>query len=239
MTEHLSSWSLDQLADGRALAPSKQRHLAGCAECRQRFAEHAEALDAARADPRLRQIRAQVLAAAPTRSPWRWPARAVAAVAAALVGFFVLRAPTPEPTVRTKGAASLALVGRADGVARAVWPIGAEVALRVDGAPPYLLILAVDGAGEASVAWPASAQSGPRPADGVLSPGFRVTPGDLTLVALFTAQPLDADAARATLAAAAAACVDPLDRGCLGAGAPAADARAWYRLRVDADGDAP
>lgn len=243
MTEHLSTWSLDRLAAGEGLDTRRRQHLDGCDACRQQVEAHAAALETARAAPQLRQIRARAIAALPEPATRRWwPALGLAAAAAAVATLAVLAlrpAPPADGPIRTKGAATLALTGIGDGAVRDAWPVGAEVELRVHAEPAYVLVLAVDAAGEASVAWPGAAQSGPRPVDGRLAPGFRVTPGDLTLMALFSAEPLDAAAARDALAAAVARCADPLDRACLERDAPEADARAWYRLKVDARGDRP
>lgn len=198
MADHLSELDLDELEVGTA-RPAAQSHLAGCPECRERqSARHALAEQIA-ARPGFRHTLTRVAAEQASRSrrrPLRWFALVPAAVLAGLL-VVLLPAREPAPADRLKGTAQLELVledgRRVDG------PLtpGTRVALRAGGAD-YLLVAAVDARGEVAQVWPTSGPSGAvaRNRVATLEPTLQVTPGDFTLVALFSSAPVTSEALR-------------------------------------------
>lgn len=238
---HLSTYALDRLISEGAGAAT-DAHLDGCPACRARLDERRQALGAIAADPHFARERGRLLDAAPAPTParWRWPAIGLATAAAAIALFALSRPPTPSDPdppdgLRPKGGFALAVVRAADGRSDGPFPAGAEVELRVAGWEAAALVLALDDAGAASVVWPpGAAQSGRIAADGRLDPRFRVTPGDLLLLSLFSTTPLDAEAAREAFEAAARACDGPPEPACSApAHQPGEIGRAWTMLRTE------
>ncbi len=247
---HLSRFALDRSLGGSA-SPEADAHVQRCAECRARLDARRRTLDAIAAEPAFARGRARLLTA--TRPPpairrrWRWSAGALAVAAVAVVVWVGLGGgPGGDPGgvtapgrtggdgLRAKGDFALSVVRTADGRATGPFPPGAEVELRVGGWQAAALVLALDDQGGASVIWPpGGTESGLITADGRLEPRFRVTPGDLLLLSIFSATPIDAEAARRALARSA--------RGCAGRPTPACSApprqpgelgRAWTALRT-------
>ncbi len=193
MDEHLSELDLDELEVGTA-RPAAQVHLGTCPQCRERqAARHSLAAQIA-ARPGFQHTLTRVAAEHASRSsrrPMRWFALIPAAVLAAGLVFVLRPAPEPAPGDRLKGTAQLELVledGR-----RVEGPLapGTRVALRAGGGD-YLLVAAVDASGAWTQIWPSNGPSGAVDRSRVvtLEPVLQVTPGDFTLVGLFTSVPV-------------------------------------------------
>lgn len=227
-TDHLSALQLDALALG-AVSPSDaeryRAHLAACSACRTER-DHAAEL--------AQHFTVNVLPRQRPARPSRWlfaiaPALAVAAV----LVLFLMRDKSPEADLGVKGGPAWRVVASRgdkqffvhDGTVLAA---GDRLRFQVipDGAT-FLLVMSVDGAGAVSVYYPFE---GTRSA--AIAPGPQVelpdsivldaAPGPERLFALFSKEPIEADAIRGQL-------------GAIGRGG-AAEIRAAQRLDVHAQG---
>ncbi len=197
MAEHLSALELDLVLTRGALDPARQAHLDACAACRERAGREQSAAEAARSLPGHDAVLARLTAKAEPAGakvlPWRKRApvlfAAALAVAASIVFFL---SPPKEEESRLKGPVSIELIGAAgEPVTHA--KVGDRVELAVGAAgKPWALVLAVDDRGNVEPLWPPGGGSGPAPkgARATLM-SLEVTAGSVTLVALFTDQPLE------------------------------------------------
>lgn len=212
---HVSSLELDSLALDALPAPEKQRvvdHLGACAACRQR-SEELTALHS----QFTRSVLPRHLASMPWRpSPWAhwatWMRLVPVLAVAGLALLFVLpgeRSPD-GPELAVKGGAALRVfVHRGERVWKATEgePLAPEDQVRFEveaGGLPYLLVVSIDGAGKPSIYYPYDGgQSGPvDPQQEVVLPGSIVldaAPGPERLYALFSREPLQAEAVKAAL----------------------------------------
>ncbi len=207
MAEHLSSLELDIAVTG-ALDGARRTHLDGCADCRQRLERERTATEAVKALPghdatlsRLAQKTQPQAKVLPFRGRAPLLVAAALAVAAAVV---LLVAPPKDEENRIKGAASVELIGAGDTPVTSA-KVGDAVQLAVGAAgESYALVLSVDEHGTIEPLWPAgAAQSGPAPkgARAVLQ-SMEVTAGNVTLVAVFSPQPVELALARGAVMAA-------------------------------------
>jgi len=115
----------------------------------------------------------------------------------------IVNPPVMDDT-RVKGTASVELIGDASHAVKTA-KVGDRLQLALGSAgKPYAIVFGVDDHGAVDAVWPLSGQrSGPAPkgARTVVS-GFEVTEGSLTLVALYSDQPLDLGEASKTLSGA-------------------------------------
>jgi hypothetical protein len=238
---HVSSLELDALALGALPAPRKERvvaHLGACESCRER----SEELAALRSQF-TRSVLPRHLAALPWRpSPWArwgvlWGRLVPVLVVAGLALFLVLprERTSVESDLAVKGGAALRIfVHRGERVWKAAEGEALaprdQVRFQVEsGGLPYLLVVSIDGAGKPSVYYPyGGRQSGPVALqEEVVLPDSIVldaASGPERLYALFSREPLQAEAVKAALLK-------------VGAGGPDA-IRARALLPIEADAQA-
>ncbi|MCP3137461.1 hypothetical protein [Pyxidicoccus xibeiensis] len=208
MSEHLSDLLLDELMLGaRPLPP----HVDACERCRARLAllrTRATATRASQDFPRRRQqVLARVPPPAPSRSVFSW-LRYAAPVAMAMGLATLVWLREPSEGVRVKGGPFVSLVRQRDGAVDAPLRPGDVVTLSLHAAPyRYALVLATDATGGVSPLWPARGDLSGEPAALGVPPTFVVTPGDFTLDAFFSDEPLALSQGQTAVSLAVAACV--------------------------------
>jgi hypothetical protein len=229
---HLTALELDQLGLGALDAGAREsvgKHLAVCAECTARQAEHAEWVRHFQTTVFGRTVGTLGVRGARTRRRW-WllAAMAVPAMAGAVL---IARGAIPpgrssagvaEPTIGIKGGPALHVFvrrsSRGPGQISTVTHLadGSRLspgdALRFMFDPvdmPYAMIASVDGAGQTNIYFPFRGERS-QPIDGrqrVAVPGSIVldhAPGPERLFVIYSAQPLEARIVRAALARSAA-----------------------------------
>jgi hypothetical protein len=189
---HLSALALDEVAAGLALQDDDRLHLETCAECR---AKRDALVSSNRALLSSRPAALTFEALTPKRSPWRL-ALAVAVPLAAALALFLLPQPTSTDS-RLKGGFTLELLDRTGKPVHTAHP-GAGLDLAVGGAgAPRVAVFAID-------------------AHRIVTPLFvgdlhgkalekvahlDVTPGDVTVLAVFSSPTASAKDVEASLAA--------------------------------------
>jgi hypothetical protein len=193
---HLSPLELDEVASGLSAPPDD---LERCTTCRARLdelrASAAALLDSPPARRQLARLTERVVPADRARtSGARWMRRTVAvaaAIAAGLVIAFALPSRGPVPTTRLKGQATVMLLDASDRPLTQATP-GQRLTLAVGGAGyAYGAVFAVDAQGHSETLWPEGGSTL------ALLPGgasarlaeFEVTPGDVTVKAVFADSP--------------------------------------------------
>ena len=218
MTEHLSAFTLDALALNaldEAAAARARAHLASCAQCRADD-ESAAALRehfTVHVLPRTAPVR--------RRRSWRWIWLAAPMLAAAAI-LLVLRREPPPPELGIKGDATWQVFAHRAGKTfevhdGAVLAAGDEIRfVVVPDRARFVLIVSVDGAGQASIYYPYNgAASAPIDGPRVELAGSIVldaAPGPERLFALFSDEPIAAPAARDALRAIAMGGADAIRR---------------------------
>ena len=189
-------------------------HLAGCGDCRARL--EALARDTVRLRTTAGYRRAasalEVVRAAP-RPRWWLRLAWVPALAAGVIWWRAQSGAGDGDLV--KGSPVVAVLRAGDGTPVHAAKPGDRVALRVGGsALPWLFIVGLSDGGRVEALWPPETkQSGANPGGGVLSPEFSITPGSLTVAAVFSDKPQSLEALQQELTHAA-----PGGRGSPGAG---------------------
>lgn len=188
MSEHLSPLELDEAAAGLAPPPA---HLSACADCATRLEELKAERASLLASPDAARRLDAVLAKQPELSARpKLKLLHVAAIALPLAAGIALLVFAPVWNAhddRLKGAVTVELVD-ASGTAVTSAPAGQSVSLAVGGAGlPYVAVFAVDAQGEVAPLWPAKGEMMAALAPGarVTLSSFEVTPGDVTVHALF------------------------------------------------------
>lgn len=207
MADHLSDLQLDEVAAQLRPPPD---HLSACQSCSERLDSLKQSRRAAIASPGYaRTLRALEFGRVERRHPARMLFFGAPALAGALALALVVlgRAPTPAPEGgdRIKGSPSLELRLAGGETAESFAP-GERVVLIARGAGLDELLVLAGTDGELVQLWPTEgAASGALPSEGAvrLEPAFEVTPGDLSLHAVFSAEPLAVERARALVKAAA------------------------------------
>jgi len=208
MADHLSALELDIAVSGGTLAPDRTAHLGECGDCKQKLERERSAADAVRSRPEfsatLARLSSQPSVGAKVIPLWRRaPVLMTAALAAAAALVMIINPPTADDS-RLKGSANVELIGETSHAVKSA-KVGERLQLALGAAgKPYAMVLGVDEHGAVDAVWPLSGQrSGPAPkgARTVVS-GFEVTEGSLTLVALYSDQPLELGEASKTLAGA-------------------------------------
>jgi hypothetical protein len=129
----------------------------------------------------------------------RAPVLFTLALAAAAVIVLIVNPPKDDET-RLKGSASVELLSEANQAVRAAH-VGDRLQLALGAAGrPYAMVLGVDERGQIDLLWPQTGhRSGPAPRGArTVVTRFEVTQGSITLVGIFSEQPIDIqDASRA------------------------------------------
>lgn len=204
MADHLSALELDVLVTGGALGIERTQHAASCADCKQRLDHERQAAHAVRLQPQFAATLAKL--SAPPRPVAkvvplyrRAPVLFTVALAAAAVIVLIVSPPKDDET-RVKGSGSVELLSDSNQAVRAAH-VGDQLQLALGAAGrPYAMVLGVDDRGQIDLLWPQTGRrSGPAPKGArTVVTRFEVTQGSITLVGLFSEQPLDVqDASRA------------------------------------------
>jgi hypothetical protein len=209
MAEHLSALELDVMVTGGTLSAERSAHLAGCGDCKQKIDAERAAADAVKMQPQFGATLAKLTAAQPAPRAKviplqrRAPVIFTLALAAAAVIVLIINPPKDDET-RLKGNASVELLSEANQAVRAAH-VGDQLQLALGAAGrPYAMVLGVDERGQIDLLWPQTGhRSGPAPKGArTVVTRFEVTQGSITLVGLFSEQPLDIQDASRTLTGA-------------------------------------
>jgi hypothetical protein len=189
---HLSALVLDEAAAGLTLANEAREHLETCAECQARKAAVVEANHAFLASGASHRHLDGLL---PKRSPWV-VVSAIAVPLAAALALFLL--PHPSDETRLKGGRSLELLDRSGRVVHSAKP-GDQLDLAVGGGgASAAAIFAIDQAGTVT-----SLYSGPLRGKALEKVArLTVTPGSVSVLAVFGSPPVDRPTVERALASA-------------------------------------
>jgi hypothetical protein len=207
MADHLSALELDVMLTGGSLAPERASHASECADCKQRVDRERTAADAIRSRPEFGATLAKLTAEPQVGAKVfslrrRAPVIFTLALAAAAAFVFLINPPKEDDT-RIKGVASVELISDTNQVVHAAH-VGDRLQLALGAAGrPFAMVFAVDDKGQIDALWPAGQRSGPAPKGArTVVTRLEVTEGSLTLVALYSDQPLDVPEASKALSGA-------------------------------------
>ncbi len=189
---HLSALVVDEAAAGLALPDEARAHLENCPPCRERVAAVAEANRAFLASGASHRHLEALL---PKRSPWVVVTAIAVPLAAALALFLV---PHPSDETRLKGGRSLELLDRSGRVVHSAKP-GEALDLAVGGGgASSVAVYAIDQAGTVSALY-----SGPLHGKALEKVAhLTVTPGSVSVLAVFGDSPVDRQTVERALASA-------------------------------------
>ncbi len=203
MDNHLSPLQLDELAAGLTSTPEATAHAQACPACTEQLAVRKRDREAFFAQPGVQSRKAVFLAATQEAPPARqfrwWLALVPAGAALALLLVVPLRAPrsTEGDVVSLKGSFSVTHRGEVR--------VGSLVELVVSNpSPAFINVVVIGDRGARALLWPTQPEATGQVEAGAavpLSPAFEVTPGDMWIVALRSAQRLEAAKAVAAVTA--------------------------------------